>query len=168
MGFALRVGRSSGRAFPVVSGINPRLRLESPQPNPAWASCTASGCPIAGHFIRPSELPRDPAFPSSGSLLPTKKPTFSRRLRLLIPLGVYRLLTPVEHVLRRNVADGTVQADIFVMLDVAIQFGSNDAQLSWRSNLRTKCEPLSASSVCRKMISDESMYLNVNGLLGRS
>ena len=53
---------------------------------------------------------------SSHGLLPTSLPLFSRLLQLPIPLGMDLLLTPGEHVLRRDVADGTVQADVVVML----------------------------------------------------
>src|ERR1700726_3243636 len=56
----------------------------------------------------------------SRSLLPTNLPLFSRRLQLPIPLGVDLLLTPGEHVLRRDVANRAVQADVVVMLDVAL------------------------------------------------
>jgi hypothetical protein len=38
----------------------------------------------------------------SRSLLPTNLPLLSRRLQLPIPLGVDRLPTPGEHVLRRD------------------------------------------------------------------
>ena len=52
--------------------------------------------------------------------LPTNLALFSRLLQLPIPLGMYLLLTPGEHVLRCDVADGTIQADVVVVLDVAL------------------------------------------------
>jgi hypothetical protein len=55
----------------------------------------------------------------SRSLLPANLPLFSRCLQLPIPLGV-DLPTPGAHVLRRDIADGIVQADIVVMLDVTL------------------------------------------------
>ena len=57
---------------------------------------------------------------SSRGLLATNLPLFSRLLQLPIPLGMDLLLTPGEHVFRRDVADGTVQADIVVMFHVAL------------------------------------------------
>jgi hypothetical protein len=42
------------------------------------------------------------------------------RCQLSIPFGVDLLLAAGEHVLRRDVADGTVQADVVVMLDVRL------------------------------------------------
>ena len=57
--------------------------------------------------------------PSSRSLLPTNLTLFSCLLQLPISLRVDLLLTPGEHVLRRDVANGTVQADIVVMFHVA-------------------------------------------------
>jgi len=53
-------------------------------------------------------------------LLSTKLPLFSRRLQLPIPLRLDLHLTPGEQVLRRDVADCTVQGDVVVMLDVAL------------------------------------------------
>ena len=52
--------------------------------------------------------------------LATNLPLLPRRLQLSISVGVDLLLTPGEHVLRRDVADRTVQADVVVMLDVAL------------------------------------------------
>jgi hypothetical protein len=51
--------------------------------------------------------------------LATNLPLLPGRFQLPIPLGVDLLLTPGEHVLRRDVADGAVQADVVVMLDVS-------------------------------------------------
>jgi hypothetical protein len=56
----------------------------------------------------------------SRSLLPTNLPLLSLRLQLPIPTGVDLLLTPGEHVLWRDVANRAVQADVVVMLDVAL------------------------------------------------
>ena len=47
-------------------------------------------------------------------------PLFPRRLQLPIPLGVNLLLVPCEHVFRRDVADGAVQTEVVVMLDVTL------------------------------------------------
>ena len=47
-------------------------------------------------------------------------PLSPRRLQLPVPLGLNLLVVPGEHVLRRDVADGTVQADIVVMFHVAL------------------------------------------------
>src|SRR3954469_3437807 len=57
---------------------------------------------------------------SSRGLLPTNLPLFSCPLQLPISLRMDLLLTAGEPVLRRDVANGTVQADIVVMLDVAL------------------------------------------------
>ena len=43
-------------------------------------------------------------------------PPFSCRLQLPVPLGLNLVLMPGEHVLRRDVTDGAVQADVVVML----------------------------------------------------
>src|SRR5579864_9447314 len=56
----------------------------------------------------------------SRSLLPTNLTLLSRRLQFPVPIGVDFLLTPGEHVLRRNVANRAVQADVVVMLDIAL------------------------------------------------
>src|ERR1039457_2882985 len=56
----------------------------------------------------------------SRSLLPTNLPLFSRGPQLSVPLGMDLLLPPCRHVVRRDVADGAVQADVVVMLDVAL------------------------------------------------
>jgi hypothetical protein len=47
-------------------------------------------------------------------------PLFPRRLQLPIPLGVNLPLMPGEHVLRRDVANGAVQANVVVMLYVTL------------------------------------------------
>src|SRR5258708_27649026 len=66
-----------------------------------------------------SEFTGDWPFRSSRSLLAMNLPLFSRLLQLPIALGMDLLLTPGEDVLRRDVADCTVQAEVVVMLDVA-------------------------------------------------
>ena len=43
------------------------------------------------------------------------------------------LLTAGEHVLRRDVANGTIQADIVLMLDVALHQTPRIIQRQWRS-----------------------------------
>ena len=55
----------------------------------------------------------------SRDLLAANLSLFSRILQLPIPLVVDLPLTPGEHVLRGDVADRAVQADVVVMLDVA-------------------------------------------------
>jgi len=52
--------------------------------------------------------------------LATNLPLLPPRLQLPIPVGVDLLRSPGEHFLRRDVADRTVQADVVVMLDVAL------------------------------------------------
>src|SRR5450759_1095198 len=56
----------------------------------------------------------------SGGLLPTDLPLASGRSQLPVALSVDLLLAAGEHVLRRDVADGTVQADVVVMPDVRL------------------------------------------------
>src|SRR5208337_5191993 len=60
------------------------------------------------------------AFRSSRSLLPTKLPPFPRLLQLPVALGVDLLSPPRQHVLRSEVADGAIQPNVVVMLDVAL------------------------------------------------
>ena len=47
-------------------------------------------------------------------------PLFLRRVQLPIPSGMNRLLSSSEHVLWRDVANGAVQANVVVMLNVAV------------------------------------------------
>jgi len=54
-------------------------------------------------------------------LLPTNLPLFSCLLQLPIPLSMDLLLTPGDHVLRRDVANSTVQAGIIVMFNVVLR-----------------------------------------------
>jgi hypothetical protein len=75
-----------------------------------------------------SEFTGDWPFRSSRSLLAMNLPLLSRRLQLPIPLGMNLVLTPVEHVLRSDVARGTAQADVVVMLDVALHKTSRIVQ----------------------------------------
>jgi len=56
----------------------------------------------------------------SRGLLAAILPLFPRRLQLPVAFGVNFALASAQHILRRNVADGTVQADVVVMLDVAL------------------------------------------------
>ncbi len=56
---------------------------------------------------------------SSHGLLPTNLPLFSCLLQLPISLGMDILPMPGKHVLRLDEANGTVKADIVVMLHVA-------------------------------------------------
>ena len=69
----------------------------------------------------------------SRSLLSANLPLFSRHLQLPIPLGVDLPLTPGEHVLRGDVANRAVQANIVVMLDVALHQTPRIVQRQWRS-----------------------------------
>ena len=78
----------------------------------------------------------------SRSLLPTNLPLLSRRLQLPVPLGVDLLLTPGEHVLRRDVANRAVQTDVVVMLDVAFH-QMPEIRMSSLKSLAMNCEPLS-------------------------
>jgi hypothetical protein len=57
---------------------------------------------------------------SSRRLLPIDLTLFSCLLQLSISLIMDLLLTADEHVLRRDIANGTVQADTVVMLHVAL------------------------------------------------
>src|SRR5439155_9535090 len=47
-------------------------------------------------------------------------PLFLRRVQLPIPLGLNLLLVPGEHVLWSDVADGTVQANVVVVLHITL------------------------------------------------
>jgi hypothetical protein len=53
-------------------------------------------------------------------------PVFSRRFQFPIPVDLNLLLASGQPILRCDIADGTVQADVVVMLDVAL----NQAQAS--------------------------------------
>src|ERR1017187_3258911 len=53
----------------------------------------------------------NPFHPSRGPLAAIL-PLFPRRLQFPIPVGLNLLLMPGEHVLRRDIADGAVQADV--------------------------------------------------------
>ena len=70
---------------------------------------------------------------TSSSLLPTNLPLFSCHLQLPISLSMDLLLTPGDHVLRRDVADCTIQADVVVMLDIALHQTPRIVQRQWRS-----------------------------------
>jgi len=61
----------------------------------------------------------NPFHPSRG-LLATNPPVFPHRLQLSVPLGLNLLLMPGEHVLGRDVSDGSIQAHIVVMLHVTL------------------------------------------------
>src|SRR5207244_1098784 len=64
---------------------------------------------------------------------PANLPLFSHLLQLPTPLGMDLLLTRGEHVRRRDVADGTVQAHVIVILDIALHQSSRVVQRQWRS-----------------------------------
>jgi hypothetical protein len=53
-------------------------------------------------------------------LLPTDLPRLSDPCQLPIPFEVNFLLASAEHVLQRDVTDGTVQTDVVVMFDVCV------------------------------------------------
>lgn len=78
------------------------------------------GNPEVIHFIRCSDFPQTGSLRFSRDLLATTLPLLPRRLQLPIPLGLDLLLVPGEHFLRRDVAGGAGQADVIVVLDVAI------------------------------------------------
>ena len=75
------------------------------------------GYPEVIPFIRDS---RRVLFVSSRDLSTADLARFPRLLQHPIPRGVDFLLPPGEHLLRRDVADGAVQANGVVMLDVAL------------------------------------------------
>jgi hypothetical protein len=63
-------------------------------------------------------LPRDwPLFGSSRNLLATNLRLLPRRLQLSISLCLDLLLPPRQHVLRGDVADGAIQANVVVVRD---------------------------------------------------
>ena len=70
---------------------------------------------------------------SSRGLLPTNVPLFSCFFYLAISLSMDLLLTPGEHVIWRDAANGTVQADIVVMLHEALHQGPRILQRQRRS-----------------------------------
>jgi hypothetical protein len=96
-----------------------------------------------------SNAPADSASTFSSCSLPaTNPPLFSRLLQLPIPLRMDLLLTPGEHVLRRDVADVTVQANVVVMLDIAIHQSPCIVQRQWRS----RPDALPLSDLCQRSI----------------
>jgi len=74
----------------------------------------------------------NPFHPSRG-LLAAILPLFPRPLQLPIPLGLNLLLMPGEHVLRRDVADGTVPTDVIAMVYVTLNHASRIFQRQRRS-----------------------------------
>ena len=72
--------------------------------------------------------------PASNTLHPLRDtlaeilPLFPRRFQLPVPFGVNLMLATGEHILRRDIADGTVQAGLIVMLDVALREASRIIQ----------------------------------------
>lgn len=80
-----------------------------------------------------AEEVKSPNRPASGGFLPPDLPLFPSCLQLSISLGLDLMLTPGQHVLRRDVADRTVQACVVVMLDVALQQAPRIFQRQWRS-----------------------------------
>src|ERR1044072_1238114 len=70
---------------------------------------------------------------SSHGLLPANLTLFSCLLQLSISLSMDLVLTAREHVVRRDVANGTVQADIVVMFHVALHQPARILQRQRRS-----------------------------------
>src|ERR1700679_1741091 len=66
---------------------------------------------------------------SSRGLLAMTLALLSGGFQLAVAFRVDFLLTPRQHILRRDVADGTVQADVVVMLDVSLAGGPDPAAL---------------------------------------
>src|SRR6202167_616446 len=79
-----------------------------------WALALAAAPPM----IRGTS--RGVAACSSRGLLAVTLALLSGGFQLAVAFGVDFLLTPRQHILRRDVADGTVQADVVVMLDVSL------------------------------------------------
>src|SRR6266498_5338984 len=77
-------------------------------------------------------LTGDWPFRSSRSLLPTNLRCFRASSSFRSRSGMYLLLTPGEHVLRSDVADGAIQADVVVMFDVALHKTPRIVQRQWR------------------------------------
>ena len=71
----------------------------------------------------PHPAPKSVIYSSSG-LLATNLPLLSRRLQLSVPLRVDLLLSRGEHVPRRDVARGAVQADVVVVVHVSTADGA--------------------------------------------
>jgi len=72
-----------------------------------------------GFLVDGRQTGSNPFHPSRG-LPATNLSLFPRRLQFPIPLGLNFLLMPGEHVLRRDVSDGAVQAHIVVTLHVTL------------------------------------------------
>ena len=70
---------------------------------------------------------------TSSGLLATNLPLLPRLLQLPVALCMDLLLTAGEHVLRRDVANGTIPADVVVMLDIALHQTPRSVQRQWRS-----------------------------------
>ena len=56
----------------------------------------------------------------SGTLLPTHLPVMPSCCQLPVAFAVNLLLATGQHILWRDIADGTVQTDVAVMLDVTL------------------------------------------------
>lgn len=76
---------------------------------------------MAPGLSAPRKLSTSPATVNvdSRGLVPTNLPLFSHLLQLPIPIRMDLRLTPGVHVLRRDVTDRTVKAEVVAMLDVA-------------------------------------------------
>src|SRR5438034_5917634 len=71
-------------------------------------------------------------------------PLFLRRVQLPIPLGLNLLLVPGEHVLWSDVADGTVQANVVVMLHITLY----QAPCIFQRQRRSRPNALPLSTTC--------------------
>src|SRR5215469_7730685 len=71
-------------------------------------------------------------------------PLFLRRVQLPIPLGLNLLLMPGEHVLWSDVADGTVQANVVVMLHITLY----QAPCIFQRQRRSRAECTRFSAIC--------------------
>lgn len=95
----------------VIVGGKTRL-TESQQPKPHDKSTHTTEC--SNSFAdRQSDV-------RSCDLLSAKLPLQPGRCQLLVSFAVNLLLAACEHVLRRDIPDGTVQAKVVVMVDVTL------------------------------------------------
>ena len=72
----------------------------------------------------------------------------SSGFQLAVPFRVDLLLTPRQHVLQRDVAGGTVQADVVVMLNVAV----DQTPCIFQGQRRSRPNALAFSDLCQRSI----------------
>src|SRR5438309_9264418 len=84
-----------------------------------WHQGRAAGTAANGQILGSRSTGINP-FHRSGGPPTAILPLFPCRFQLPIPLGLNLLLMPGEHVLRRDVADGAVQANVVVMVYVTL------------------------------------------------